>query len=187
MPRENHYYERIEPNLENIKHWIREGLSHKQIYELIGVSEKTFYKYLQIKSEFSEAVKKSNNSLQVDLEKALYKEAKGFEYVETHIEISEEDVKGGKAKKQKQKKVTKYARANAQLLIFALCNKWPEKWKRIDKEVIEAIEEGKVSLNITDSHIKNAFKALYPAIEEKENEKEDKANDDENKEEEKKL
>jgi hypothetical protein len=167
MARKNAYYEKIEPNLENIKHWIYDGLSHKQIYEKIGVSETIFYKYLNFKKEFKEAVKKGNSSIQVDLEKALYKEAKGFEYEETHMEISDEETKLGKIRKQKQKKVSKYARANASLLMFALCNKFPEKWKRVDKEVIDLIEN-KMNLNITDEHIKDAFKALYPAIDENE-------------------
>jgi len=179
MARKNAYYERIEPNLENIKHWISEGLSHKQIYENIGVSETIFYKYLNFKKEFKEAVKKGNSFIQVDLEKALYKEAKGFEYEETHMEISDEETKFGKMRKQKQKKVSKYARANASLLMFALCNKFPEKWKRVDKEVIDLIEN-KMNLNITDEHIKDAFKALYPAIDENEAKKIIEEENDEN-------
>jgi hypothetical protein len=161
--RKNYYDTQIKPNLENIEHWIREGYSHDQIMDLIGVKSTTWYKYAASESAFKEALKVGTAKLGVNLEKALYKEAEGFEYVETHVEIDESPL----GKKTKKKKVTKYARSNAQLLIFALCNKFPKKWRRVDKEIIDAIEEGKVKLDVTDKHIKDAFKALYPAMDEK--------------------
>lgn len=166
MPRKNKYEDVIKPNFKNIKHWISEGYSNKQIYRKLNVSEAVFYKYLSTKKEFKEIVKQGNVFLQVELEKALYKEAMGFTYVEKHAEITEVDTKKGIVTRKKQKQVTKYARANATLLMFALCNKFPEKWKRIDKEDIpDEDSEDVIDLNITDEHIKAGFEAMYSAIE----------------------
>lgn len=167
MPRKNKYDDVIKPNFKNIKHWISEGYSNKQIYRKLNVSEAVFYKYLSTKKEFKEIVKQGNIFLQVELEKALYKEAMGFTYVEKHAEITEVDTKKGIVTRKKQKQVTKYARANATLLMFALCNKFPEKWKRVDKEDINEDLEDVIDLNINDEFIKAGFEAMYPAINEK--------------------
>ena len=166
--RKNFYDTHIEPNLEYIEHWIKEGYSHEQICEMLQISKTTFYKYQEIdkphfKREFAEIVGVGTSKLGVKLEKALYKEAEGFEYTEIHTSIEKSHL----GEKQRIKKITKYARSNAQLLIFALCNKFPKKWKRVDKEIIDAIEEGKIKLDVTDKHIQDAFKALYPAMDEK--------------------
>lgn len=170
--RKNYYELYIEPNLQNIKHWLIEGYSHEQICEMIHVSKTTFYKYQEegkshFKSEFAEVMRAGTAELGVRLETALYKEAIGFEYEENHVEVKRDHF----GDSYKERKVKKYARSNASLLIFALCNKFPKKWRRVDKDVIDAIEEGKVKLDVTDKHIKDAFKALYPAIEDEEAEK----------------
>jgi hypothetical protein len=174
--RKDAYSTQIEPNLEKIKHWVEEGYSHQQIYKMLGVSHTVFYRYKNpnsknYKKEFAEILEIGTQGLKINLEKALYKEAMGYEYTETTVEIDEDstgvDSEGRQIKKlkKKQKKTTKIARPNANLLIFALCNKFPNEWKRVDKDVVEAIENNNVNLNITDKHIKNAFKALYPAME----------------------
>jgi hypothetical protein len=168
--KKNYYDSKIKPNLDKIEHWLKEGYSHKQICNMLSISQTTLYKYsnkddkVNYKKEFADILRNGKDILEIGLVKALYKEAMGYEYTETHIEIEEDEVDSIKKTKKKQKKITKYCRANGQLLIFALCNKFPNKWKRIDKEVVEAIEEGKLKLDITDKHIEKAFKSLYPAI-----------------------
>jgi hypothetical protein len=172
--RKNAYDDKIKPNLEKIRHWLSEGYSHQQIYEMIGVKKTSFYKYQNpsnkkfYKTEFANILKTSKEVLQIKLEDALYKEAMGYEYEETHVEIEDHTtLQGNTRTRKKQKKIKKYARPNSNLLIFVLCNKWPEKWRRIDKDIVEALETGNVNLNITDKHIKSAFKALYPGMDEK--------------------
>lgn len=172
--RKDAYTKLIEPNLGKIKDWVESGYSHQQIYQMLGVSHTVFYRYKNpnsknYKDEFAKILDSGNKGLKIKLEDALYREAMGYEYTESSIE-SDEDVCGEKEDekkkiKKKHKKTTKYARPNANLLVFTLCNKWPETWRRVDKDVIEAIENNNVNLNITDKHIKNAFKELYPAIE----------------------
>jgi len=185
----NKYYDVIEPNLDKIKFWLNEGYSHKQVYDMLGISKQTFYKHAKIHIDFGDILKNSKQKLEIKLTEALYKESTGFEHTEVQTEL-EEDVlidNGGKEKvirrKKKQKKITKFHRGNVNALIFALCNRFPTKWKRVDQEIIEEFEKGRIKLNITDEHIQNAFKALYPAIDDedyKELEKEIKEEEDKN-------
>lgn len=141
MARTNQYEAIIKPNLENIQHWVEEGYSNAQIFQMLNVSETTFYKWLSIKSEFKAAIDRSKHGLQVRLEKALYKEASGYEYEEIAIETIEEYGSDNVliSKKEKVRKTKKYARPNSTLIIFALCNRFNEKWKRVDKDTMDEL------------------------------------------------
>ena len=186
--RNNAYENIIEPNLDKIKFWLNEGYSHKQIYDMLGISKQTFYKYSKLETDFGDILKNSKQNLEIKLTNALYKEGTGFNHTETHVEIEEEilvtnGIETVIKRKKKQKKITKFHRGNVNALIFALCNRFPTKWKRVDQEIIEEFEKGRIKLNITDEHIKNAFKELYPAIDDddyKQLEKEIKKEDDKN-------
>lgn len=167
--RNNAYYNIIEPNLDKIKFWLNEGYSHKQICDMLGISKQTFYKYSKKEADFEDVLRNGKQKLEIKLTEALYKEGTGFEHTETHVEIEEEIIiDNGQEivtkRKKKQKKVTKFHRGNVNALIFALCNRFGQKWKRVDQEIVEEFEKGRVKLNITDPFIQNAFKALYPAI-----------------------
>lgn len=186
--RKNAYDMIIYPQLDQIKFWLNEGYSHQQIIKMLGISKATFYKYSEIKTEFTDILKNSKQQLEIKLTEALYKEATGFEYTETQTEIEEDIlINNGEEKiikrKKKQKKIVKFNRGNVNALIFALCNRFAAKWKRVDQEIIEEFGKGRIKLNITDEHIQNAFKALYPAIDDddyKELEKEIKEEEDKN-------
>jgi hypothetical protein len=184
----NAYYHIIEPNLDKIKFWLNEGYSHKQVYDMLSISKQTFYKHAKIHIDFGDILKNSKQKLEIKLTEALYKEAQGFEHTEVQTELEEDVIiDNGEEKvikrKKKQKKITKFHRGNVNALIFALCNRFPAKWKRVDQEIIEEFEKGRIKLNITDEHIQNAFKALYPAIDDddyKQLEKEIKEEEDKN-------
>jgi len=186
--RKNAYNTIIYPHLDQIKFWLNEGYSHQQIIKMLGISKATFYKYSEIKTEFADILKNSKQQLEIKLTEALYKEGQGFDHTETQVEIEEEilvtnGVETVIKRKKKQKKITKFHRGNVNALIFALCNRFSEKWKRVDQEIIEEFEKGRIKLNITDEHIQNAFKALYPAIDDedyKQLEKEIKEEEDKN-------
>ena len=184
----NAYYHIIEPNLDKIKFWLNEGYSHKQVYDMLSISKQTFYKHAKIHIDFGDILKNSKQKLEIKLTEALYKEGQGFEHTEVQTELEEDVIiDNGEEKvikrKKKQKKITKFHRGNVNALIFALCNRFPTKWKRVDQELIEEFEKGRIKLNITDEHIQNAFKALYPAIDDddyKQLEKEIKEEEDKN-------
>lgn len=52
------YSVKVEPYLELIEGWTRDGLVMSQIAEKLGISKTTLYKYMQEHSELSERLKK---------------------------------------------------------------------------------------------------------------------------------
>ena len=73
----------IKPRFDDILKWLRNGATEKQVYENLGISQEAFYKYKREKVEFSELLKKGQESLVEQLRGALIKKALGFEYTET--------------------------------------------------------------------------------------------------------
>ena len=143
--RRNAYDTIIKPNLDNIRYWLREGYSHKQICEMLGISQKTFHKYQEedkphSKSAFIQVLTTTKQGLQIKLEDALYRESIGYDYKET-----QEKYENGKLTEEKI--IKKTARPNSNLLIFALVNKYPKEWKRVDKE----ITDGPIEIKIVDN------------------------------------
>lgn len=181
-PRRVNYYElKIKPNLDLIKRWKIDGYTNNDICKELEIGKTTFYKYSSkkdrygnenkdYKEDFAKLLIVCKQKFDTKLENVMYKEACGYETTETRVEIKETP----QGIEKKQSKITKWNRPSVTLLMFVVCNRMPGKWKKIDKELAEAIEEGRVELNITDKNIQDAFKALYPAIKnEKDDDKED--------------
>lgn len=164
------YRDRIQPELENIRHLISEGYSYTQIRKYLNIEKNAFYNYMKRHPDFKDAVERGNGRLVIKLERALYKEALGYWHTEEHTELIE-NVDGSTMKKMK--KVKKYRKSQAGLLTFALANKCPDKWKRVDKGVAEAMS--KMIKNEDDSFSKEAFKEafnkLYPEFKDDDDEK----------------
>lgn len=66
-----------------IEGWARRGLTNEQIARNIGVSQKTFYVWLNKYGEIGEALKKGRAPLNIELENALIKKALGYTDVES--------------------------------------------------------------------------------------------------------
>ena len=81
--RKSVYDTKIKPRFDDILKWLRNGATEKQVYENLGISQEAFYKYKREKVEFSELLKKGQESLVEQLRGALIKKALGFEYTET--------------------------------------------------------------------------------------------------------
>jgi len=150
------YESHIVPYFDEIRAWRQEGLSEKDIMKKLNVAKDAWYKYKKAYTDFSDLLIESKQKLVNELTKSLWKEAQGFEYeeVETLIEESYLGVK------KKKKVVKKYARSAPGLLIFALCNLYPERFKRVDQEVIDKIDE-KFTVQFSDDRIKYVFDQLY--------------------------
>lgn len=73
----------IKPRFDDILKWLRNGATEKQVYENLGISQEAFYKYKREKTEFTELLKKGQESLVEQLRGALIKKALGFEYKES--------------------------------------------------------------------------------------------------------
>lgn len=120
--------------------WAREGLIDKQIAKNLGISLAAFYKYQNEHVEFMEAIKKGKRPVDREVENALLKRAKGFEYEETTIEFKagkEEE----KAKPIKMKKVTKNVIPDPVSIFFWLKNRMPKKWRERHEMAVGGSEE----------------------------------------------
>lgn len=89
MGRVNKYFTHVQPHLEEIKEWIV-TMSEKQICQKLGVSVQAFQNYKNDFPELKEVMKTGRQDLVTELESALIKKAKGYDYVETKITTMQE-------------------------------------------------------------------------------------------------
>lgn len=143
MARKSKYGTYVQPYLEDITKWISEGEYERGICKRLGVSEAQWYDYKKKYPELPETIKKGHQNLLLDLEKTLYHRAKGFYVTETKREVKKGD--------QPYKKVIMSKRyiASDTLLIFALCNLNPDKWKRQDQNN-EIAKDLNINIKIED-------------------------------------
>ena len=69
------YFTHVEPKLELIEGWARDGLTDEQIANKLGIGTSSFYDYKNKYSEFSEALKKGKDIIDYQVEKALLSKA----------------------------------------------------------------------------------------------------------------
>lgn len=119
------YFTHVEPKLILIEGWARDGLTDEQIYNNLGISKDSFYKYKKQYSDFSDSLKRGKEIVDYEVENALLKRALGYEYDEITYENGEE-----------VKRVTKQVAPDTTAQIFWLKNRKPDKWR--DKQVIES-------------------------------------------------
>lgn len=60
-----------------VEGWARNGLTDEQIANNLGISKDTFYKYKKEYSDFSDALKKGKEVVDIEVENALLKKALG--------------------------------------------------------------------------------------------------------------
>lgn len=94
----------ILPRLEEIKKWLSEGLTDKEIIRSLGISSSTWYKHKSEITEFSETVDESRKPKVTELEDTMFKLARGYKVTVNkvmkvrdagggeHLEEFEEDI-----------------------------------------------------------------------------------------------
>ena len=107
--------------------WARDGLTDEQIAHNVGITPSTLYAWKEKYSEISEALKKGKEVVDVEVENALLKRAKGFEYTETRIEQSPKDGR-------KVTLIKKFVPPETAAAIFWLKNRKPEQWREKQEE-----------------------------------------------------
>jgi hypothetical protein len=107
--------------------YAREGLTDQQIMKRLGVSNGTFYKYVEQYPEFKEALKRGKAPVDIQVENSLLKRALGYEYTEKHVTKRN-------GKKIEEKEVTKEVVAETGAIAFWLKNRRPDLWR--DKQVL---------------------------------------------------
>jgi len=75
--------------------YARRGMTDKEIAKALGIGETTYYRYQLEHREFRESIKRGKVPVDVEVENALLKRARGFSYTETvrEFKINEEDGK----------------------------------------------------------------------------------------------
>ena len=115
-----------EDGLTRLTGWARDGLTHIQIAQNIGVGERTFSEWVTRFPAISAALKKGKEPVDIQVENALLRRALGYDYEETITEV--EDLGGGRTKKH-VRKVTKHVPADTTAQIFWLKNRKPKQWR----------------------------------------------------------
>lgn len=97
--RPSKYDTHIKPYFENIKKWLSQGATERQIAEQLGVAYSTYNDYKNKYPEFSELIK-GNSRVQLveELRGALVKRALGFTYKEKKEYVKEDPDTGVKTK-----------------------------------------------------------------------------------------
>ena len=124
--------------------WARDGLSDEQLARKIGISTSTLYEWKKRYPEFSEALSRGKEPVDIAVENALYKLALGYTVpVQKTFKVKRVyfDDHGRRCENESlavgYDEVHVPANVNAQK--FWLANRKPEVWR--EKQVVEASEE----------------------------------------------
>jgi len=173
MARREKYKTHVEPKLDLIVSWRETGLSEEDIATLkLKIAYSTLRVYKEKYPALKAALDTSREVLGAKIKKGLWKEAIGYEYVETSEQIESIIDKNGKdtgKRKVKRVKTTKWARPSSNLVIFALCNLLPEEFKRVDKEVVDDLKNKiddlgdsvKNKIELSNSKVNEMLEVLY--------------------------
>lgn len=154
-----------EESLLRIKAWARDGLTNEQIAHNMGITVKTLYEWSNKYSDFSDALKKGKEVVDIEVENALYKKALGYNAsIKKTFKVKEviynED---GKRVKEIEKLEVGYDEvhipADTIAQIFWLKNRKPEMWRdkvetNLDLKGIEDLTVLADKLKLTDEEIK---------------------------------
>ena len=115
----------VQPRLQEIHEWCMQGLTNDVICDKLGISEATWYEYVNQHPTLAELVKLGKSVMDSHVENSLLRAALGFEFEEVKT-IIEED-KNGK-KKTRVEKVKRYQPPNPTAMIFWLKNRKKDEW-----------------------------------------------------------
>lgn len=138
--------------------YLSQGLSNKAAAEKAGISQETFYTWIETKSEFSEMVKdaqRQGDKVRINsVEAALIEVARGMDFEEVRTEYeSKLNEKTGKYEPtiKKQVRTKKHILPSTEAIKFYLSNKAPEQWKN-------RIEQNNTGDLVTDLRIEHVSK-----------------------------
>lgn len=136
------YFTHVEPKLEEVRKWAKDGLSDKQIASNLGIAYSTFREYKKKYSALSAPLKEGKNCAVNQVENALFKKALGYDYEEVTKELSTNE-ETGKQELKITKVVTKRVHPDTTAIIFYLKNRMPDKWRsdphkvKMDEAILE--------------------------------------------------
>lgn len=125
-----------------LESWAREGLLDETIAKKIGISKTTLYDWKKKFPNFANALKKGKEVVDIEVENALLKRAKGYMTTETKTETSPDG-------KIRTIVIEKEIPPDVTAQIYWLKNRQPQKWrdrpieeKEITKIKVELVENG---------------------------------------------
>jgi hypothetical protein len=124
MANKSKYEEYVKDKLMLVEGWARDGLTNEQIAHNLGINPDTLYEYKKKYPEFTEALKRGKEVIDMEVENALLRSALGYKYREETVTNKGEIVN-----------IEKFERANITAQIFWLKNRKPAEW-RDKKEVV---------------------------------------------------
>lgn len=127
----------IAPRLSEIREWIEEGDSIRDICRKLSISQDTWYRYQKEHETLSELVNLGRRVMQARVEKSLLKLCTGYEFEELKT-IVEEDRSG--KKRTKLEKVKRHQPPSAQAISFFLRNRCPEEWSDKKELVLDTAQ-----------------------------------------------
>jgi hypothetical protein len=153
------YETHVKPYLEEIKGWYRNGLTHEQIAENLGIATSTLMLHKTKHSDLSEALKQSGHMALMHVENALFKSATGF----YHDEVTEIYDADGNLKERKR--VKKYQPPNTTAGIYITKNKDPKNWR--DRHHVfqtSTVTQRKDYDNLSDAELEAEYNQLEQIV-----------------------
>lgn len=142
MARPSKYESHVQPKLNLVEAWARDGLTLEQIAHNLGVALSSLCEYKNNYSELSEALKRGKDDIDIEVENALLKRAMGYEYEEVTQEPLYNPITGepildenGNHKIAVTKIIRKMVNPDTTAQIFWLKNRRPAAWR--DKQELE--------------------------------------------------
>ena len=136
-----------------IEGWARDGLTDEQIAAKMGISTTTYYRWQNDFQKFREALKKGKAPVDIEVENALLKRARGYTYEETTVEYglseTETDEKGNPKKIVKNVRVVKKeVIPDVGAAAFWLKNRRPDRWRDKREEFHNTADERPVIIDV---------------------------------------
>jgi len=125
--------------------WARDGLNDKQIAKNVGINEGTLYDWMNKYPKISEAIKRGKAPVDIEVENALLKRAKGYSYEEKTTEIR---TLADGDRETHIKTIIKHVPPDPTAIIFWLKNRKPEVWNKPQEEPSKSGEGVKVVIDV---------------------------------------
>ena len=136
--RDGVYKVKIEPNLDLIRMWTRDGISLNRICDALGVSRHLVMDLAKVHAPLWEALRVSREMIDLSLVDSLYKRAAGYTAVTTTREwVYRYNADGSVRDRRisKEKEIEVHVPGDPRLLEFWLSKRMPDEWGPTQAEI----------------------------------------------------
>ncbi|KKM99167.1 hypothetical protein LCGC14_1150690 [marine sediment metagenome] len=128
------YHEKIEPKLEMISWWYRDGIPVEVIAERLSTSITTLNGYQNRFPKLRKALEQGKEEADLRVQDSLYRRAVGYEYEEL-VEETETPGRRGSDRTVRRRTLTKKALPDVQAGTFWMRNRQPGRWSKDNKSM----------------------------------------------------